>query len=322
MAPVIEVQDLRKHFSSKSGPPWKRVETTVKAVDGVSFTVENNQVVGLVGESGCGKTTVGNLVVNLLEPTGGEVRFRGRDILTMDQEELKQVRKKMQIVFQDPFASLDPRLTLNEVITEPFEIHDLYTNKERIERAGELLTMVGLDSEYGSRYPHELSGGQRQRVAIARALTLDSEVIVADEPTSALDVSVKAQIINLLEELKERIGLSMIFISHDLSMVRHISDHIQVMYFGKIVESGPTEDIFNAPVHPYTRVLLEAIPVPNPRMRRRRKLTLQENRHTSEEMLNPKLTLVPPEPGAEAELREYAPGHMVRCFPSSYGSAG
>jgi ABC-type oligopeptide transport system ATPase subunit len=205
-------------------------------------------------------------------------------------------------------------MTLNQIITEPFEIHELYSKKERIERAGELLTLVGLDPQYGSRYPHELSGGQRQRVAIARALTLDSEVIVADEPTSALDVSVKAQIINLLEELKERIGLSMIFISHDLSMVRHISDEIQVMYFGKIVESGPTDEIFDAPVHPYTRVLLEAIPVPNPRLRRRRKLTLQENRDAAEEMLNPTFTMQPPEPSAQPELQEYRPGHLVRCF--------
>ncbi len=314
MAAVVEVRDLKKHFSSKSGPPWKRVDTTVKAVDGVSFRVESNKVVGLVGESGCGKTTVGNLVVNLLNPTSGEILFREKSILTMDDEELKAVRKKMQIVFQDPFASLDPRMTLNQVITEPFEIHELYSKKERFERAGELLTLVGLDPEYGSRYPHELSGGQRQRVAIARALTLDSEVIVADEPTSALDVSVKAQIINLLEELKERIGLSMIFISHDLSMVRHISDEIQVMYFGKIVESGPTSQIFAAPIHPYTRVLLEAIPVPNPRLRRRRKLTLQENSDAAEEALNPKFTLQPPEPGAQPELQEYEPGHLVRCF--------
>ena len=312
--PIVRVKDLKKHFISKSGPPWKRSVSQVKAVDGVSFSLSEHQVIGLVGESGCGKTTVGNLVVNLLKPTAGTVLFRGQDINRVDEESLKAVRRKMQIVFQDPFASLDPRMTLQQIVIEPYEIHGLYEKAERRDRADHLLSIVGLDPSYGTRYPHELSGGQRQRVAIARSLALDSEVLVADEPTSALDVSVKAQIINLLEELQERIGLSMIFISHDLSMVRHISDHIEVMYYGKIVESGDTDIIFENPIHPYTRVLLEAIPVPNPRMRRRRKLSLEEQRSEGGHRLGDEFVLESPDPEAEAELYRVEADHRVRCY--------
>ena len=250
MIPVIEVRRLEKRFVSVGGPPWRRRRRVVKAVDDVSFSLVQDRVVGLVGESGCGKTTVGNLIVNLLPPTSGQVLFRGTSIHGMSKAELLDFRRRTQIVFQDPYASLDPRMTLDQIITEGYDIHGMYSRTERLDRAEELMKLVGLDLSYASRYPHELSGGQRQRVAIARALSLDPQVLIADEPTSALDVSVKAQIINLLEELRERIGLSMVFISHDLSMVRHISDEIVVMYLGRIVESAPTDELFESPLHP------------------------------------------------------------------------
>ena len=315
-APVIDVRRLSKHFVRSGGPPWKRRRRVVKAVDDVSFALHEDRVVGLVGESGCGKTTVANLIVNLLPPTSGEVRYRGTSVQQMTRDEDRAFRRRAQIVFQDPYASLDPRLTLTEIVTEGYDIHGLYTPVERRERAAQLLVLVGLDADHGDRYPHELSGGQRQRVAIARALSLDSEVLIADEPTSALDVSVKAQIINLLEELRERIGLSMIFVSHDLSVVRHISDEIIVMYQGQVVEAAPTDALFAEPLHPYTRVLLEAIPVPDPRQRRRRALRQEQHQQTAQALLGPEYRLAPDRPGQDAVLAEVRPGHQVRCYPS------
>ena len=233
-APVLEVKNLKKHFQSRSGPPWKRSFHSVRAVDGIDFSILENDVVGMVGESGCGKSTTAALLMRILDVSDGSIIYRGADITESDDESLRRVRRRMQMVFQDPFASLDPMMTLNEIITEPFDIFGLFSKSERLERAADLLTKVGLSPEYGNRYPHELSGGQRQRVAVARALAPEPEVIIADEPTSALDVSVKAQIINLLEEIQEREGLSILFISHDLSVVHHISDSILVMYLGKV----------------------------------------------------------------------------------------
>jgi len=314
MTPVIEVRHLKKHFVTSGGPPWRRHLRVVKAVDDVSLSLGQDRVVGLVGESGCGKTTVGNLIVNLLPPTSGEILFGGTSIHAMSREQLLDFRRRTQMVFQDPYASLDPRMTLYEIITEGYDIHDMYSQAERLVHAERLLELVGLDDSYGIRYPHELSGGQRQRVAIARALSLDPGVLIADEPTSALDVSVKAQIINLLEELRERIGLSMVFISHDLSMVRHISDEIIVMYLGKIVETAPTDELFESPLHPYTRVLLEAIPVPNPRHRRRRKLTLEEHEKAALELLGSSYRLTPGFDGHESTLEQVSPGRFVRCY--------
>ena len=316
MSDVLQVRDLKKHFVTRSRRLWRQHERYVRAVDGISFSLGENEVIGLVGESGCGKTTAGTLIMRLLEPTDGSIVFKGTDITRLGPEELKPVRREMQIVFQDPFASLDPMMSLYQIITEPFDIHDLYAQSERIDRANHLLDIVGLDASYGTRYPHELSGGQRQRVAIARALALEPSLLIADEPTSALDVSVKAQIINLLEEVQDRIGLSILFISHDLSIVRHISDRIVVMYFGRIVETGTADEIFETPAHPYTRVLLESIPIPDPRKRRRRKLSLEDHRAAAQEFLGEGFTFTPPDSGVEPVLREISPGHLVSCYPA------
>jgi peptide/nickel transport system ATP-binding protein len=270
MKTVLKIEGLSKHFVSRSGPSWRRRESVVRAVDGVSFELGENEVLGLVGESGCGKSTTGSLIVRLLDPTSGSIIHRGLDIACLPETELLESRKKIQLIFQDPFASLDPMMTLGEIVAEPWEIHGIYGPKERRNEAVHLLESVGLDGELSGRYPHELSGGQRQRIAIARALALDPEILIADEPTSALDVSVKAQIINLLGDIRDTRGLSMIFISHDLSMVRHISQRIVVMYLGRIMEYGPTGEIFARPNHPYTRALLDAIPVPDPMKRGKR----------------------------------------------------
>ena len=272
MMDLLSVKNLKKHFQLKKGPVWKRKTTLVKAVDDVSFNLKKNKTLGIVGESGCGKTTTGMMIMNLLRPTAGEIMINGKNLSQLNETNLISERKNIQMIFQDPFASLDPMMTLNSIVSEPFDIYNLYSQGERLERVGHLLEIVGLDKNYGVRYPHEFSGGQRQRVAIARALALEPQLLVADEPTSALDVSVKAQIINLLMDLRKKRELTMIFISHDLSVVRHISDEIIVMYLGKIMESGPIDKIFDNPLHPYTRVLLNSIPNPNPRKRRQRNI--------------------------------------------------
>lgn len=259
---LLEVQNLKKHFPVKAGF-LQRTVGSVKAVDDISFFVKKGETLGLVGESGCGKSTAGRTIIRLYEPTDGKILFKGKDISRLSESDLrKTVRKDIQMVFQDPYASLNPRKTLRSIISEPLNTHDLYTNKERNERVAELLETVGLDGSFINRYPHEFSGGQRQRIGIARALALNPELIIADEPVSALDVSIQAQIINLMEDLQEQFGLTYIFISHDLSVIRHTSDRVGVMYLGRMMELTSKENLFRDPLHPYTQALLSAIPVP------------------------------------------------------------
>jgi peptide/nickel transport system ATP-binding protein/oligopeptide transport system ATP-binding protein len=266
--PALEVTDLVKHFPVRGGF-FGRVVGQVQAVGGVSFTLRSGGTLGLVGESGSGKSTVGRCVLRLTEPTSGSIRFRGDELTTMGRSQLRQRRRDLQIVFQDPYASLDPRQTVSAIIREAMKIHRLPGEHEA--RVRELLELVGLNPEHRNRFPHEFSGGQRQRVGIARALALEPAVLVLDEPVSALDVSIQAGVVNLLEELQDRLGLAYLFIAHDLSVVRHISDHIAVMYLGKIVETGTRDQVYEKPSHPYTQALLSAIPVPDPAKERVRK---------------------------------------------------
>lgn len=264
--PLLEVRGLKQHFEQRSG--WlARRKRVVRAVDGVDLALQPGEVLGLVGESGCGKTTLGRCALYLLKPTAGEVIFDGQNLLTLDTAAMHRVRREMQVVFQDPLSSLDPRFSVEEAVAEPLRTHTSLSRPERRERVSALLEDVGLGAQHLDRYPHELSGGQCQRVALARALALHPRLLVLDEPTSALDVSVQAQIIGLLVELKEAYKLTYLFISHDLGVVRYISDRIAVMYLGKMAEVGPTEAVFESPRHPYTKALLASVPIPEPRSR-------------------------------------------------------
>ncbi len=263
---LLEINDLYKFFPVKTGP-GKTVDA--RAVDGVTLSVMRGEAAGLVGESGCGKSTLGRLALRLLEPTAGRVLFEGHDLSRLNRRELRSLRKKMQIIFQDPFASLNPRMRVDEIVTEPLVIHGLAAKHELPEHAVSLLQKVGLPADAARRYPHEFSGGQRQRIGIARALASGPSFIVADEPVSALDVSVQAQIINLLEDLRDELKLSFLFIAHDLNIVRHFSDRVAVMYLGKIVEIAPAEEIYRNPSHPYTEALLADIPVPDPTVKKK-----------------------------------------------------
>jgi oligopeptide/dipeptide ABC transporter ATP-binding protein len=310
---LVQITDLKKHF-----PAGKQV---VRAVDGVSFTIQRGETLGLVGESGCGKTTVGRCLLRLIEPTGGAVKFDGQDLLQLSKRELRALRRRMQIVFQDPYSSLNPRLRVGAIIGEPLEIHGLGTKQERKDRVAELLRVVGLDPDYANRYPHQFSGGQRQRIGIARALALNPDFIVADEPVSALDVSVQAQVVNLLQDLQEQFGLTYLFISHGLAVVEHISTRVGVMYLGKLVELAPADEIYAKPLHPYTQALLAAIPKPDPAAKAE-----SATRRLSGDVPNP---LAPPAgcrfhtrcphateqcKTAEPPFVEVEKGHWVACF--------
>ena len=268
MEALVEVRNLKKHFPIRKGI-LSRIAGQVQAVDGISFTIAKGEILGLVGESGCGKTTAGRLIVKLIEPTAGEILFEGQDIAPVVGGALRAMRRNMQIIFQDPYASLNPRMTVGEIIGEPLHIHGIAHGKEIAERVTHLLQTVGMEPFYGTRYPHEFSGGQRQRIGIARALALNPKLIVCDEPVSALDVSIQAQVINLLEDLQAQFKLTYLFIAHDLSVVKHISNRVAVMYLGKIVETAPTQDLFRQPLHPYTEALLSAVPIPDPTIERK-----------------------------------------------------
>ncbi|NLT58772.1 MAG: dipeptide ABC transporter ATP-binding protein [Clostridiales bacterium] len=272
--PILELKQLQKHFDVTKGLFSEK--QIVKAVNGIDLRMASGETFGLVGESGCGKTTLGRTVIKLYEPTGGRIIYRGQDITDLNAEQMLPYRKKIQMIFQDPYASLNPRFTVGEIIREPMEIHNLYTPKERGERVQQLLQQVGLAADHIRRYPHEFSGGQRQRIGIARTLALDPEFVICDEPISALDVSIQAQIINLLERLQAEFGISYLFIAHDLSMVKHISDRIGVMYLGHMVEYGESVDLYKNPLHPYTRALLSAVPTPDPRTGKTKKRILLE----------------------------------------------
>ncbi len=266
---LVEVNNLVKYFPVRAGL-LQRVVNQVKAVDDVSFFVKKGETLGLVGESGCGKTTVGRTMLRLIEPTSGAVKFEGRDVFTMNPRDLKATRRDMQIIFQDPYASLDPRVPIGESVMEGLQIHGIGSPKERIEIMMETLKKVGLEDYHARRYPHEFSGGQRQRIGIARALALRPKFIICDEPVSALDVSIQSQVLNILKDLQSEFGLTYLFIAHNLSVVEHVSDRVAVMYLGKMVELATREDLFREPLHPYTQALMSAIPVPNPRLKKQR----------------------------------------------------
>ena len=312
---LIEVRNLTKHFPVGAGL-FGVGAAAVRAVDGVSFSIRRGETFGLVGESGCGKSTTGRCILRLIEPSSGEVSFQGQDLLSAGSDELRRLRRDMQIIFQDPYSSLNPRMTVSKIVEEPLIIHRI---DDRRDRVAELLRLVGLEPEHAGRYPHEFSGGQRQRIGIARALALNPKFIVCDEPVSALDVSVQAQVVNLLQDLQEQLGLTYLFISHGLSVVEHISTQVGIMYLGKLVEVASSEEIFHNPLHPYTRALLSAIPIPDPDYRRER-MPLRGDIPTAIEppsgcRFRTRCPIAEPRcADEEPQLVEVGPDHFVACM--------
>jgi oligopeptide transport system ATP-binding protein len=319
---LIQVRDLKMHFPVTRGVIIRRQVGAVKAVDGISFSIKKGETLGLVGESGCGKSTTGRAILQLHKPTAGEVVFNGQDLTKLPAEQMRKMRRKVQMIFQDPYASLNPRMTVGDIIGEPIAVHGLRQGKAAVrERVQELLALVGLNPYFINRYPHEFSGGQRQRIGIARALAVEPEFVVCDEPVSALDVSIQAQVLNLLEELQERLGLTYLFIAHGLAVVKHISDRVAVMYLGKVVELAEGRKLYAMPMHPYTQALLSAVPIPDPLVEKQRRRIILEGDVPS--------PLNPP-PGCHFHTRcpiaidrckaeeppfvDYGEGHYVACW--------
>ena len=317
---LLQVKNLVKHFPITQGIIFQKKIGAVHAVDGVSFDIYKGETLGLVGESGCGKSTTGRTIIQLYRPTSGQVIFEGVDLVSVKGEALRKTRRRMQMIFQDPYASLNPRMTIGEIIAEPLVIHKILDTDAARDKVSELLKLVGLNPQYANRYPHEFSGGQRQRVGVARSLSLEPSLIICDEPISALDVSIQAQVINLLEDLQKKFNLTYLFIAHDLSMVKHTSNRIAVMYLGVIVEMAKSQELFDKPLHPYTRALLSAVPVPDPKIESKRTRLLLEGDVPSP--INPpsgcrfrtrcpiaKAICAEKQP----EMKEYSPQHFAAC---------
>ena len=317
---LLQVQNLKKYFPISSGVLLNRQKRYVKAVDDVSFEVYDGETLGLVGETGCGKTTVARTLLQLYRPTSGQILFDGINLTELPENEMRKIRSRMQMIFQDPYASLNPRMTVGSIISAPLDVHTQMSRNEKREKVQELLQLVGLNPDFVNRYPHEFSGGQRQRIGIARALALNPDLVVCDEPISSLDVSIQAQVVNLLEELQNRLGMTYIFVAHDLSMVRHISDRIVVMYLGKVMELADRNEIYLRPQHPYTKALMSAVPIPNPKKARSRQRIILQGDIPSP--INPPKgcnfnTRCPIAQDIcfkeEPVYRELAPGHFIAC---------
>ncbi|MBE0614941.1 MAG: ABC transporter ATP-binding protein [Burkholderiales bacterium] len=319
--PLLEVRNLKMHFTVAEGLLSRRKASKIKAVDDVSFTIARGETLGLVGESGCGKTTTGRCILHLEKPTSGEIIFEGQNLTNLDRKALNEKRERMQVIFQDPYSSLNPRMKVGDIIGEPMKVHGIHPDRnKRDQRVAELLSVCGLNPKFMDRYPHEMSGGQRQRVGIARALSLNPDFIVCDEAVSALDVSIQAQVINLLENLREQFNLSYLFIAHDLSVVRHLCHRVAVMYLGRMVELADSDELFSNPLHPYTQALLEAVPIPDPEIERRRAHRIMKGEVPSPInppsgcVFHPRCPLAVDSCRQEVpQLRELKPGHWVAC---------